>query len=75
MFQGDVHGLALAWCQFAGNVHDQSTVVKALIVEDLKNISDKLGVVYSHFADSASTQSSYMHVIQRWPVTGCLQVQ
>ncbi len=74
MFQGLVlvNGFAMCWGPFGGNEADAKTIVQANIIEDLHSISNELGTTYSHFADSAYPQSSYMHAILKCPAGGQL---
>ena len=55
MFQGlvFVNGWGMVWGPFRGSEHDVKTCIKADIITDLRAICDQLGVLYSHFADSA----------------------
>ena len=74
MYQGLIHVNCIAMCfgPFAGNDHDAKTVHWANIITDMHEISQELGSVYSHFADSAYPQSRYMQVIQKAPQGGQL---
>ena len=67
MYQGLilVNGIAMCFGPFAGNDHDAKTVHWANIITDMHDISQELGSVYSHFADSTYPQSRYMQVIQK----------
>jgi hypothetical protein len=74
MYQGVVlvNGIALCFGPYAGNDNDAKTVVQANLIQVMHEIAGEMGMVFSHFADSAYPQGRYMQVIQKCPLGGQL---